>query len=147
MQFMKPFARLQRLYQVRPSRMLETAKKSEVTRLYWIPGGGRIFSRKTLGESFAELGTDFIVKSARRSLVKSVRPCAPSGAGPSSVKIETGTSTLRPALAMTTDCHSTPAAAAAARAARLKTRIQGSFRADILESSPPHVERQSDHLL
>jgi hypothetical protein len=33
--------------------------------------------------------------------------------------------------AMTTDCHSTPAAAAAAMAARLKTMMHGSFRADI----------------
>ena len=69
MQFMTPFARLQRLYQVRPSRMLETAKKRDVTRLYCMSAGGRCFSRNAAGESFPGLGMDLMVKLARRSLV------------------------------------------------------------------------------
>src|SRR6185295_16312951 len=96
MQFIKPSARLQRLYQVRPFRMLETTKKREVTLLYCTPAGGCIFSRNTAGESFSELGTDLMVKSARRSPVKKTRPVVPSGGPASSEKIVTGTSTLSP---------------------------------------------------
>ena len=43
---MYSFARLQRLYQVRPLRMLDTAKKRGVTLLYWMLAGGRCFARK-----------------------------------------------------------------------------------------------------
>src|SRR5882757_5918605 len=63
------FARLQRLYQVRPLRMLDTAKKRGVTLLYWMLAGGRFFVRKVAGESFSGLGTDCTVRSARWSFI------------------------------------------------------------------------------
>ena len=44
-QFMYSFVRLQRLYQVRPLRMLDTAKKRGVTLLYWMPTGGPCLAR------------------------------------------------------------------------------------------------------
>src|SRR5438093_10621927 len=93
---MYPLARLQRLYQVRSLRMLDTAKKRGVTLLYWMPEGGRLLARKVAGESLSGLGTDCTVKSARRSFVRKRRPSPPSGAPASSLKIVTGTSTLAP---------------------------------------------------
>src|SRR3954452_10384528 len=95
------FARLQRLYQVRPFRTLDTAKKRGVTLLYWILSGGRRFARKAAGESFSGLGTDCSVKSARWSFVKNRLPVPPSGGPASSVKMLTGISTLAPVLGIT----------------------------------------------
>src|SRR5215203_4074416 len=111
---MYPLARLQRLYQVRSLRMLDTAKKRGVTLLYWIPGGGLLLARKVAGESLPGLGTDCTVKSARRSLVRKRRPTAPSGAPASSLKIVTGTSTLAPVLGITYLRHSVAPALAIA---------------------------------
>src|SRR5712672_2890686 len=99
-------ARLQRLYQVRPLRMLDTAKKRGVTLRYWMSAGGRRFARKVAGESFSGLGIDYTVKSARRSFVKKRRHVPPFGGPASSVKISTGTSTLAPVLGMTYLRHS-----------------------------------------
>src|SRR5882757_1021893 len=113
------FARLQRLYQVRPLRMLDTAKKRGVTLLYWMLAGGPLLARKVAGESFSGLGTDCTVKSARWSFVKKRRPVPPSGSPASSVKICTGISTLAPVLGITYFCHSVAKAAAGRR---LKTK-------------------------
>src|SRR3954462_11016637 len=99
-------ARLQRLYQVRPLRMLDTAKKRGVTLLYWMLAGGPLLARKVAGESFSGLGTDCTVKSALWSFVKKRRPVPPSGSPASSVKICTGISTLAPVLGITYFCHS-----------------------------------------
>ena len=46
---MYSLTRLQRLYQVRPFRMLDTAKKRGVTRLYWIADGGALLCKKSGG--------------------------------------------------------------------------------------------------
>src|SRR5712675_87406 len=115
------FARLQRLYQVLPLRMLDTAKKRGVTLLYWMSAGGRLFARKVAGESFSGLGTDCTVKSARWSLVKKRRPVPPSGGPASSVKTFTGISTLAPVVGITYFRHSVLSAKAAA-GTRLKTK-------------------------
>ena len=90
---MYSFARLHRLYQVRPFLTLDTAKKRGVTLLYWMLSGGRCFSRKAAGELFSGLGTDCRVKFARWSFVKKRLPVPPSGGPASSVKILTGIST------------------------------------------------------
>src|SRR5215207_1847262 len=120
---MNSLARLQRLYQVRSLRMLDTAKKRGVTLLYWIPGGGLLFARKVAGESLSGLGTDCTVKSARRSFVRKRRPIPPSGAPASSLKMVTGMSTLALVLGITYLRHSVaPAVAIAGR--RLRTRVR-----------------------
>src|SRR6516164_4679037 len=105
-------ARLQRLYQTRSLRILDTAKKRGVTLLYWMPAGGRFLARKAAGESFSRLGMDCTVKSARWSFVKKRRPVPPSCDPPSSVKIVTGISTLVPMLGITYFRHSVVAAKA-----------------------------------
>src|SRR5829696_5890195 len=120
---MYPLPRLQRLYQVRSLRMLDTAKNRGVTLLYWIPGGGPRLARKEAGESLSGLGTDCTVKSARWSLVWKRRPNPPSGAPASSLKIVTGTSTLALVLGITYLRHSVaPAVAIVGR--RLRTRAR-----------------------
>src|SRR2546421_9674541 len=58
--------------------------------------GGFLFARKTAGESPVTLGTDWIVKSARRSEVRRCRPYPDGGFPASSVKIEVGMSTTAP---------------------------------------------------
>src|SRR4051812_21792420 len=71
-----------------------------------MPGGGRLFCKNSAGDSFAGLGTDWIVRSARRSSVKKRRPVPPSGAPASSVKMDTGISTLAPVSEITYRRHS-----------------------------------------
>jgi hypothetical protein len=98
-----------------PIAMLDTAKKRGVTLLYWRLAGGRFFARKVAGESFAGLGTDCTVKSARWSFVKKRRPVPPCGGPASSLKIFTGISTLAPVLGTTYFRHSVATAAAGTR--------------------------------
>jgi hypothetical protein len=43
-------------------RMLDMAKKSGVTLLYMIPGGGFFFARNVAGESFSGFATDCTAK-------------------------------------------------------------------------------------
>src|SRR6478752_9680579 len=105
MQFIQPSARLQRLYQIRSLRTLDTAKKPGVTLLYVMPGGGFRFARKVAGESLPGFGTDWIVKSARRSSVKNWRPIPPSGSSVPSLKMDTGISVLAPVLGITNLRH------------------------------------------
>jgi hypothetical protein len=57
-QFIYPFERLQRLYQMRSLRMLETTKKSDVIRLSMMPASGRILARNVAGELFSALASD-----------------------------------------------------------------------------------------
>ena len=118
---MYPLARLQRLYQVRSFRMLDTAKKRDVTLLYWMPAGGFFLARNLAGELFSGFGTDCTVKSARWSFVKKRLPVLPSGSSASSAKIVTGISTVAPVLGITYLRHSALSVKAVA-GTRLKTK-------------------------
>src|SRR5215475_9105632 len=135
---MYPLARLQRLYQTRSLRMLDTAKKRGVTLLYWMPAGGRFLARKVAGDSFSGLGTDCTVKSARWSFVKKRRPIPPSGGPASSVKIVTGISTSVPVFGISNFRHSVLAAKASV-GTRLKTRA-ASKRGAAIATSPVQSE-------
>ncbi len=89
-------ARLQRLYQVRPLRMLDTAKKRDVTRRILNVCSGVPFCQKGSRRVVLGIGNGLQGQSARRSAVKNRRPIPPSGCPPSSVKMFTGISTLAP---------------------------------------------------
>src|SRR5258705_9886107 len=67
---MKRPAKLQRLYQIFPLLKLDTTKKRGVTLLYTISRGGFFLAKNTAGENPASFGTDWTVKSARRSDVR-----------------------------------------------------------------------------
>ena len=105
---MRPVERLQRLYQMRSLRVLETTKKLGVTLRYCIPSGGFLCARNAVGESSLGFSIDCTVKSARRSDLKKRLPTPPSGSSVCSLKVDAGTSTLVPVLGITNLCHSWP---------------------------------------
>jgi hypothetical protein len=107
---MRPGDRLQRLYQMRSLRMLETTKKLGVTLRYCIPAGGFLCAKNAEGESSPGFSIDWTVKSARRSGLKKRRPTPPSGSSDCSLKVDAGISTLVPVLGITNLCHSSPRA-------------------------------------
>src|SRR6267142_5921264 len=89
-------AKLQRLYQIFPLWKLDTAKKVGVTLLYTISRGGFFLAKNTAGENPASFGTDWTVKSARRSEVRKRPPYPTSGFPAGSEKIDIGMSTSAP---------------------------------------------------
>src|SRR5258705_11018448 len=76
---MKRPAKLQRLYQIFPLRKLDTTKNRGVTLLYTIFDGGFFHAKNTAGENPASFGTDWTVKSARKSEVRKRPPYPTSG--------------------------------------------------------------------
>jgi hypothetical protein len=84
------------LYQIFPLRKLDTTKNRGVTLLYTISEGGFFLAKNAAGENPASFGTDWTVKSARRSEVRNRAPYPSSGFPASSVKIEVGRSTRAP---------------------------------------------------
>jgi hypothetical protein len=95
---MKRPAKLQRSYQIFPLRKLETTKKRGVTRLYTMSRGGFFRAKNAAGENPASFGTDWTVKSARRSGVRKRPPYPASGFPACSEKIDVGMSTAAPVL-------------------------------------------------
>src|SRR5258707_1442608 len=93
---MKRPAKLQRLYQIFPLLKPETTKKRGVTLLYTISRGGFFLAKNTAGENPASFGTDWTVKSARRSEVRKRRPYPASGFPAWSGKMDAGMSTAEP---------------------------------------------------
>jgi len=93
---MKRPAKLQRLYQIFPVRKLDTTKNRGVTLLYTIFDGGFFLAKNTAGENPASFGTDWTVKSARRSEVRKRPPYPTSGFPAGSEKIDIGMSTAAP---------------------------------------------------
>src|SRR6478672_8013990 len=93
---MKCPAKLQRLYQIFALLKLDTTKKRGVTLLYTISRGGFFVAKNTAGEKPASLGTDWTVKSARRSGVRKRPPYPASGFPACSEKIDVGRSTAAP---------------------------------------------------
>src|SRR5260370_16538320 len=89
-------AKLQRSYQIFPLRKLDTTKNRDVTLLYTISRGGFFLAKNTGGENPASFGTDWTVKSARRSEVRKRPPYPASGFPPCSENIEVGISTPPP---------------------------------------------------
>src|SRR5712671_248459 len=87
-------AKLQWLYQILSSRMLDTTKNRGVTFWYTMFEGGFIFARNTAGESPASFGTDWTVRFARPSAERLPYPL--SGCPASLLKIVTGKSTFAP---------------------------------------------------
>lgn len=65
-----PPDRLQRLYQIRALRALDTTKKFGFTPLYMMPGERFFFARIVAGESFSGFATDCTVKFARRASMR-----------------------------------------------------------------------------
>src|SRR6266545_2333811 len=103
-----------------------------------MPAGGCILARNATGESFAGLGTDCTVRSARRSSVKNRRPVPPSGGPASLLKIETCMSTLVPVLGITYCRHSVSPAKASA-GVKAKTARAADRRYARMERSPVSI--------
>src|SRR6266545_1201123 len=104
-----------------------------------MPAGGCILARNATGESFAGLGTDCTVRSARRSSVKNRRPVPPSGGPASLLKIETGMSTLVPVLG-TTYCRHSVSPAKASAGVKATTARAADRRYARMERSPVRFE-------